>query len=39
MLATLHNVSFYLDIMHRIRQSILLGYFPELLKASQPVRA
>jgi queuine tRNA-ribosyltransferase len=32
MLATMHNVRFYLDIMRRIRQSILLGKFPELLK-------
>jgi queuine tRNA-ribosyltransferase len=32
-LATLHNVHFYLDIMRRIRQSILLGNFPELLRA------
>jgi queuine tRNA-ribosyltransferase len=31
MLATLHNVRFYLDIMRLIRQSILLGNFPELL--------
>jgi queuine tRNA-ribosyltransferase len=33
-LATLHNVWFYLDIMRRIRQSILLGNFPELLRAT-----
>ena len=33
-LATLHNVRFYLDIMRRIRQSILLGNFPELLRTS-----
>jgi queuine tRNA-ribosyltransferase len=32
-LATLHNIHFYLDIMRHIRQSILLGNFPELLKA------
>lgn len=38
-LATLHNVRFYLDIMRRIRQSILLGNFPEMLRASQPVQA
>jgi queuine tRNA-ribosyltransferase len=37
-LATLHNVRFYLDIMRDIRQSILLGYFPELLRASQSVQ-
>lgn len=35
-LATLHNVWFYLDIMRRIRQSILLGNFPQLLKAAAP---
>ncbi|HEX6545150.1 MAG TPA: tRNA guanosine(34) transglycosylase Tgt [Bryobacteraceae bacterium] len=34
-LATLHNVHFYLDIMRRIRQSILLGNFPDLLKTWQ----
>jgi queuine tRNA-ribosyltransferase len=34
-LATLHNVYFYLDIMRHIRQAILLGNFPELLRASQ----
>jgi queuine tRNA-ribosyltransferase len=32
MLATLHNVRYYLDIMRRIRQSILLGTFPELVR-------
>jgi queuine tRNA-ribosyltransferase len=31
-LGTLHNVRYYLDIMRRIRQSILLGTFPELLR-------
>jgi queuine tRNA-ribosyltransferase len=38
-LGTLHNVHFYLDIMRRIRQSILLGKFPEFLssgRARQP---
>ena len=30
-LATLHNVCYYLDIMRRIRQAILLGKFPEFL--------
>ena len=30
-LASIHNVTFYLDIMRQIRQSILLGNFPELL--------
>ena len=33
-LATLHNVSYYLEIMRRIRQAILIGKFPELLKSS-----
>jgi queuine tRNA-ribosyltransferase len=33
MLATLHNVHHYLDIMRRIRQSILLGKFPEFLRS------
>jgi queuine tRNA-ribosyltransferase len=28
-LATLHNLRYYLDIMRRIRQSILLGDFPD----------
>jgi queuine tRNA-ribosyltransferase len=32
-LATLHNLRRYLDIMREIRQAILLGQFPELLKA------
>ena len=30
-LATMHNIRFYLDIMRRMRQSILLGAFPHLL--------
>jgi len=32
-LATLHNLKRYLDIMRDIRQAILLGNFPEYLKA------
>ena len=32
-LATLHNLQRYLDIMREIRQAILLGKFPELLKS------
>lgn len=32
-LATLHNLKRYLDIMRDIRQAILLGKFPEYLKA------
>jgi queuine tRNA-ribosyltransferase len=34
-LATLHNVKYYLDIMRRMREAILLGNFPEFLRASQ----
>ena len=34
-LGTLHNMRHYLDIMTRIRQSILLGDFPELLRANR----
>ena len=30
-LATLHNLTRYLDIMHGIRQAILLGVFPQYL--------
>ncbi len=32
-LATLHNLRRYLDIMREIRQAILVGKFPEFLKA------
>ena len=32
-LATLHNLRHYLDNMRRIRQAILLGTFPEFLRA------
>jgi len=32
-LATLHNLQRYLDIMRQIRQAILVGRFPELLKS------
>ncbi len=35
MLATLHNLQRYLDIMRQIRQSILLGSFPDLLAAAR----
>ena len=35
MLATLHNVRFYLDIMRRMREAILLGKFPQLLTEMQ----
>jgi len=34
MLATLHNVRYYLDSMRRIRESILSGTFPALLRSS-----
>lgn len=34
-LGTLHNLRRYLDIMRRIRQAILLGEFPALLRASR----
>ena len=34
-LATIHNLWHYLDIMRRMRQAILLGTFPEFLKASR----
>ena len=34
-LATLHNLKRYLDIMRDIRQAILLGKFPEYLKAQR----
>jgi queuine tRNA-ribosyltransferase len=33
-LATLHNLRRYLDIMREIRQAIILGKFPEFLKAA-----
>ena len=32
-LATLHNLKRYLDIMRQMRQAIVLGNFPELLRA------
>ncbi len=34
-LATLHNLQRYLDIMREIRQSILIGKYPEYLRASR----
>ena len=36
-LATRHNLRRYLDIMGEIRQAILLGKFPEYLKAVRAV--
>lgn len=38
-LATRHNVQRYLDIMREIRHAILLGVFPQYLKASRSVPA
>jgi queuine tRNA-ribosyltransferase len=35
MLATLHNTRYFLDIMRRMREAILLGKFPEFLRSSQ----
>lgn len=37
-LATLHNLRHYLDIMRGIRQAILLGTFPENLSAARAAR-
>jgi queuine tRNA-ribosyltransferase len=34
-LATLHNLQRYLDIMREIRQAILIGKYPEYLRASR----
>jgi queuine tRNA-ribosyltransferase len=34
-LATIHNVQYFLEIMRRMRESILLGKFPEFLKGSR----
>jgi queuine tRNA-ribosyltransferase len=33
--ASLHNLAYYLDIMRRMRESILLGSFPEFLMAAR----
>ena len=38
-LASLHNIRRYLDIMREIRQAIILGKFPEYLRASQTAAA
>ena len=38
-LATTHNLWHYLDIMRRMRQAILLGTFPEFLKAARALPA
>jgi queuine tRNA-ribosyltransferase len=34
-LATLHNLRRYLDIMREIRQAILIGKYPEYLRANR----
>jgi queuine tRNA-ribosyltransferase len=34
-LATLHNIQYFLDIMRRMREAILLGKFPDFLRASE----
>ncbi len=39
MLATLHNIQYYLDIMRRMRESILLGNFPAYLSSARFERA
>jgi queuine tRNA-ribosyltransferase len=39
MLATLHNLGHYLDIMKRMRQAILFGTFPEFLKTARTLPA
>ncbi len=36
-LATIHNLTHYLDIMRRMRHAILLGTFPEFLNAERSV--
>lgn len=38
-LATIHNLRHYLDIMRRMRQAILLGTFPEFLRAARALPA
>jgi queuine tRNA-ribosyltransferase len=39
MLATLHNLTHYLDIMRRMRESILLGSFPDFLTTARTLPA
>ena len=39
MLATLHNLHYYLDTMRRTRESILLGKFPEFLASAARLEA
>jgi len=38
-LATIHNLAYYLDIMRRMRESIVLGTFPAFLKSAQAMAA
>ncbi len=38
-LATIHNIKHFLEIMRRMRQSILAGKFPEFLERSQAAAA
>lgn len=38
-LATLHNLAHYLDIMRRMRESILLGSFPDFLRTARTLPA
>jgi queuine tRNA-ribosyltransferase len=38
-LATIHNLSYYLDIMRRMREAIVLGTFPAFLKSAQAMAA
>jgi queuine tRNA-ribosyltransferase len=38
-LATLHNIQYFLDIMRRMRQAILLGRFPDFLRSSANLTA
>lgn len=37
MLATIHNLAYYLDIMRRMREAIVLGTFPAFLKSAQGI--
>lgn len=39
MLATIHNLAFYLDIMRRMREAIVLGTFPAFLKSAHAMAA
>jgi queuine tRNA-ribosyltransferase len=39
MLATIHNLAYYLDIMRRMREAIVLGTFPAFLKSAHAMAA